>query len=76
MYLAGTRRCIIPAVTQISTPREAVNSSQLNTKTQKREQWYYVSTIQASNPNYVYKYKSQTERLQSLIGRLSQNQCR
>jgi hypothetical protein len=31
--------------------------------------------LQAAKPGYVYQYKSQTERLQALMGRLSQNQC-
>jgi hypothetical protein len=59
----------------ISTPQIAINSSQVISGLQNRTQWNYVSTLQATVPNYVYKYKSQTERIQSLIGRLSQGPC-
>jgi len=58
----------------ISTPQIAINSSQLLNKTQNLTQWIYVSTVQAAKPGYVYQYKSQTERIQSLMGGLSQ--CR
>jgi len=75
MYLAGTRRCLPPTVCQISTPQVAVDSYQLADKAKNRVHWNYVSTVQAANPGYVYKYKSQSERLQALMGRLSQNQC-
>jgi hypothetical protein len=60
----------------MSTPQVAVNSYQLTGRLQNQTQWFYVSSIQAANPKYVYQYKSQTERLQALMGRLSQNQCR
>jgi len=59
-----------------STPQVALNSYQLTGNIQNKTQWYYVSTIQAANPSYVYQYKSQTERIQSLMGRLTKNQCR
>lgn len=76
MYLAGTNRCIRPSASQISTPSVAVDSYQITTKTQNRTNWFHVSSLQAANRSYVYQYKSQTERLQALMGRLSQNQCR
>jgi hypothetical protein len=57
----------------ISTPQVAVNSSQLLNTTQNLMQWAYVSTVQAARPGYVYQYKSQTERIQALMGGL--NQC-
>jgi len=76
MYLAGTNRCIRPSVSQISTPSVVLNSYQLADKAQNRTNWNHVSTVQAAKPGYVYQYKSQTERIQSLMGRLSQKQCR
>ena len=76
MYLSGTKRCFGPSVSQISTPSIAKNSFQLIDKVQNITNWNHVSTIQAAKPGYVYQYKSQTERLQALMGRLSQNQCR
>jgi hypothetical protein len=59
----------------MSTPQVAVNSSQVSTRLQGQTQWFYVSTLQAANPTYKYQYKSQTERIQALMGRLSQGQC-
>ena len=38
-------------------------------------QYVYVSTIQSERPNYKYQYKSQTERLQTLIGKISNPQA-
>ena len=76
MYLSGTRRCIVPSVSQISTPAVAVDSYQLADRVQNRTNWNHVSSIQAAKPGYVYQYKSQTERIQSLMGRLSLKQCR
>ena len=76
MYLSGTRRCIIPSVSQISTPGVLVDSYQLADRVQNRTNWNHVSSIQAAKPGYVYQYKSQTERIQSLMGRLSLKQCR
>ena len=76
MYLSGTNRCVRPSVSQISTPTIAVSTYQVTSGMQNRTQSNYVSTIQGATPNYVYKYKSQTERIQALTGRLSQNQCK
>jgi len=59
----------------ISTPQIAVNSSQNLNTLQNQAQWFYVSTIEATVPNYKYQYKSQTERIQALMGRISQGQC-
>jgi len=69
---------VCPQVTNpsISTPTVAVDSYQVITQARNQTQWFYVSTIQAATPNYVYQYKSQTERIQALQGRLSLNQCR
>jgi hypothetical protein len=58
----------------ISTPQIAINSSQLLNTNQNLMQWAYVSTVQAVKPGYIYQYKSQTERIQSLMGGLTQ--CR
>jgi hypothetical protein len=76
MYLSGTHRCFSPSVCQLSTPSVALNSYQLADKAQNRTNWNHVSSIQAAKPGYVYQYKSQTERIQSLMGRLSLKQCR
>ena len=58
----------------LSTPSVAVDTYQKMTLTQNRTNWFYISTIQAAKPNYVYQYKSGTERIQALMGRLSQGQ--
>lgn len=75
-YLDGTNRCFPPAVSQISTVTQPIDTYQKTTLTQNRTIWFHVSTVQAVNPKYVYQYKSGTERLQALMGRLSQRQCR
>lgn len=75
-YLDGTNRCFPPTVCQLSTVKEAVNPYQKTNLTQNRTNWFHVSTLQAVRPNYVYQYKSGTERLQALMGRLSQGQCK
>jgi hypothetical protein len=70
---------VCPQVTNpafVSTPTVAIDSSQRVSQIQNLNQWFYVSTVQAATPNYVYQYKSQTERIQALQGRLSLNQCR
>jgi hypothetical protein len=74
MYI-GTRRCIRPSISNISTPSVVLNTYQVTNNVQNRVNWNHVSTLQAAKPGYVYQYKSQTERLQALMGRLSQNQC-
>jgi len=53
----------------------AENASQLVSQTQNQTEWAYVSTVQGTNPRYVYKYKSQTERIQAKLGRLSLGGC-
>lgn len=62
-----------------STMQVAVNSSQLSESIQNQMNYVYVSTIEGvnktTNPNYRYQYKSQTERIQSIIGRIAQNRC-
>jgi len=60
----------------ISTPQIALNSYEGAVNQQNLTNWIYVSTVQAARPNYVYQYKSQTERLQAFIGRLKLDSCR
>jgi len=69
---------VSPQVTNpsISTPTVAVDSYQVITQARNQTQWYYVSTVQAATPGFTYQYKSQTERIQALQGRISLNQCR
>jgi len=59
-----------------STPLIALDSSQLVTKVQNQVGWVHKSTIEGvKGPNYTYQYKSQAERLQGFMGRLSLGQC-
>ncbi len=58
-----------------STPQVALNPYQLAQRNAAQTEYFYVSTVQAATPGYVYQYKSQSERIQALIGRLSLNQC-
>ena len=67
---------VCPQVSQVSTPTVAVDCYEVITQIQNQTQWYYVSTIQAAKPGFTYQYKSQTERIQALQGRLSLKQCR
>jgi hypothetical protein len=77
----NTGTCCVPntilasTFTLLNTPLVAENASQLITQAQNQTGWVYVSTIQSAKPNYVYQYKSQTERIQAKMGRLSLNQC-
>ena len=59
----------------MSTPQIALNSYEGSVNQQNLTNWIFVSTIQAARPNYVYQYKSQTERIQALMGRLKQGSC-
>jgi hypothetical protein len=56
-------------------PQVAVNASQVLENNRNLTQYAYVSTIQAQRPNKPYQYKSQTERLQALMGKLSNPQA-
>lgn len=77
----NTGTCILqPTVltstfTLLNLPVVAENASQLVSQTQNQNEWAYVSTIQGTKPNYVYQYKSQTERIQAKMGRLSLGGC-
>jgi hypothetical protein len=60
----------------ISSPQVAIDSSKLLSNLQNQVEWVYKSTIEGvKGSNYTYQYKSQTERLQGLMGRLSLGQC-
>ena len=63
----NTRTCSLCC----STPQVAVNSSQVTNQLLNLTTYAYVSTIQSTTPGYVYKYKSQTERIQALMGKIS-----
>ena len=56
-----------------STPQVALTEYQYNTRIQNQTQYVYVSTIQGQIPNYVYKYKSETERILAKMGGQSLN---
>jgi hypothetical protein len=57
-------------------PNVALNASEVFRNTRDLSQFVYVSTIQGQRPNYTYQYKSQTERLQTLMGRVNNPQAR
>ena len=65
------------AICQIccTPPQVAANASQVLENNRNLSQYVYVSTIQAARPNKPYQYKSQTERLQTLMGKLSNPQA-
>jgi hypothetical protein len=56
-------------------PQVALNASQVLENNRNLTQYIYTSTIQAQRPNKPYQYKSQTERLQTLMGRISNPQA-
>jgi hypothetical protein len=58
-----------------TVPQVAQNASQVLENNRNLSQYAYVSTIQAVRPNKPYQYKSQTERLQTLMGKLSNPQA-
>ncbi len=58
-----------------STPQVAGDASEVLRNNRDLTQYVYVSTIQSARPNYTYQYKSQTERLQTLIGKISNPQA-
>jgi hypothetical protein len=57
-------------------PNVALNASEVFRNTRDLSQFVYVSTIQGQRPNYTYQYKSQTERIQTLMGRVNNPQAR
>jgi hypothetical protein len=60
-------------------PQVAQNASEVIDNNRDLTQYIYTSTIQGvrqqTQPNYRYQYKSQTERIQTMIGRLSNPQA-
>jgi len=57
-----------------STPQVALDASEVFRNNRDLTQYVYVSTIQSQRPGYKYQYKSQTERLQTLLGKLNNPQ--
>ena len=58
-----------------SPPQVAVNASEVLRNNRDLTQYIYVSTIQEQRPTYTYQYKSQTERIQTLMGKLNNPQA-
>lgn len=60
-------------------PTVAINASEVANNNRNLTQYIYSSTIQGQrqvvNPNYRYQYKSQTERIQALLGRVNNPQA-
>jgi hypothetical protein len=56
-------------------PKVAADASEVFRNNRDLTQYIYVSTIQSVKPNYKYQYKSQTERLQVLMGKLNNPQA-
>lgn len=55
-------------------PEVAANASEVISNNQNLTQYIYTSTIQGQIPGYKYQFKSQTERLQTLNGKLTNPQ--
>ena len=64
--------CCIP-------PQPPLNASEVAENNRNLTQYIYASTItaqkQVTQPNYQYQYKSQTERIQAMVGRLTNPQA-
>lgn len=56
-------------------PHVAEDASEVYRNNRDLTQYVYVSTIQTERPNYKYQYKSQTERIQTLMGKLNNPQA-
>ena len=67
----NTRIC----ATCCNPPQVAVMASEVAENNRNLTQYIYTSTIQAVRPNKPYKFKSQTERLQTLMGQLTNPQA-
>ena len=63
-----------PALPEGTVPGQPQNESEVIANNRNLTQYVYVSTIQAQKPGYKYQYKSQTERLQTLMGKLNNPQ--
>jgi hypothetical protein len=55
-------------------PEIAANASEVIANNRDLTQYIYTSTIQGQIPGYKYQFKSQTERLQTLNGKLTNPQ--
>jgi hypothetical protein len=58
-----------------STPQVAVNASEVFRNNRNLTEYIYVSTVQGQRPGYIYQFKSQTERIQALQGRMNTPQA-
>ena len=63
-----------PCLPEGTIPGQPQNASEVIDNNRNLSQYVYVSTIQAAKPGYKYQYKSQTERLQTLMGKLNNPQ--
>jgi hypothetical protein len=76
-------QCITTTLTSTFTllcnPAVAQDEYQVTANRRNTNEWAFVSTVTATNrltqPNYRFQYKSQTDRIQAKLGRLSLNQC-
>ena len=62
------------ALPEGTVPGNPQNASEVIDNNRNLSQYVYVSTIQGQTPGYKYQYKSQTERLQTLMGKLNNPQ--
>ena len=62
------------ALPEGTVPGQPQNASEVIDNQRNLSQYVYVSTVQAARPGYTYQYKSQTERLQTLMGKLNNPQ--
>ena len=71
----NTRTCALCC----STPQVALDASEVTRYEQDLTNYVYASTITsvraAKTPGYQYQFKSQTERIQALIGRITTPQA-
>jgi hypothetical protein len=71
----NTRTCALCC----TTPQVATDASQVFRYQRDLTEYVYASTITsvraATTPGYQYQYKSQTERIQALIGRITTPQA-
>jgi hypothetical protein len=56
-------------------PKVAVDASELSRRNNDLTNYIYVSTIQSVKPGFTYQFKSQTERIQALMGKLTTPQA-
>jgi hypothetical protein len=63
-----------PTLPEGTVPGQPQNASAVIADARNLSQYIYVSTVQSQVPGYKYQYKSQTERLQTLMGKLNNPQ--